>query len=394
MRNGSARKIGRGPIVACGHLCIDIIPSFPRTEAPVDYFRPGRLVNVGAPVIATGGSVSNVGISLHRLGVAVRLVARIGEDPLGRLIMERVESQGRGLAQGIRAVAGETSSYSVVVNPPGIDRIFYHCPGANDSFAESDVDDDVLAGASIFHFGYPPLMRRIHADGGEGLARLFARARKRGAMTSLDMSLPDPANESGRVDWRAFLDRVLPEVDLFLPSIEELAFMDDRELFDAAFARGDAAAGRGVSFARCASLAEQSLARGVCAVMLKLGDRGAYLRTGPHGVADLAGWKGRELYTPVFRVERIGGTTGSGDATIAGFLASVANRLAAEEALTMAVAVGACCVEQPDATSGVRGWAETVARVKSGWARTAASVPEGGWRRAADLWRGPNDRGP
>ncbi len=68
--------------------------------------------------------------------------------------------------------------------------------------------------------------------------------------------------------------------------------------------------------------------------------------------------------------------------------------LPAEDALTMAVAVGACCVEAPDATSGIRPWDEIVGRVKSGWRRAPSTVPEGGWSRGPDgTWHGPNDRG-
>lgn len=391
--------------MACGHLCIDIIPGFPAPAPgapPVDWFRPGRLFNVGAPTIGTGGSASNTGLSLHRLGVPTRLVARVGDDPLGSLILERIASRGKDLARGIRVVPGETTSYTVVLNPPGIDRIFYHCPGANDTFGGADVDDAVLEGAGIFHFGYPPLMRRIYADGGAGLARLFARSREWGALASLDTSLPDPASESGRVDWKAFLDRVLPRVDLFVPSIEELLFMEDRPTYDRLAPAGGDALLRSVTLAQCSALAERALRRGVSVVLIKLGDRGAYLRTGP-AAAPLAGaaaaraggaWKGRELYVPVFRVESVAGTTGAGDATIAGFLASIAKGATAEEALTMAVAVGACCVEAPDATSGVRPWDETVERIRSGWRRAAATVPEGGWSRGPDgTWHGPNDRG-
>ena len=61
---------------------------------------------------------------------------------------------------------GEVTSYTVVLNPPGIDRIFLHCPGANDTFTDEDVTDEVLGGASLFHFGYPPLMKQIWSDGG------------------------------------------------------------------------------------------------------------------------------------------------------------------------------------------------------------------------------------
>jgi sugar/nucleoside kinase (ribokinase family) len=159
---------------------------------------------------------------------------------------------------------------------------------------------------------------------------------------------------------------------------------------------------RRVTLAQCAALAEHALRRGVSVVLIKLGDRGAYLRTGRTTAPGLStgaggrsgGWKGRELHVPVFQAGMVAGTTGAGDATIAGFLASIAKGLAAEDALTMAVAVGACCVEATDATSGIRPWEATVERVKSGWRRAPSTVPEGGWSRGPDgTWHGPNDRG-
>jgi hypothetical protein len=83
----------------------------------------------------------------------------------------------------------------------------------------------------------------------------------------------------------------------------------------------------------------------------------------------------------------------AGDSTISGFLASVFKGLGPEQALTMAVAVGGCCVEAPDALSGLKHWDETLARVRSGWQRAAVSVVETGWRRGEPgTWRGPRDR--
>ena len=67
--------------------------------------------------------------------------------------------------------------------------------------------------------------------------------------------------------------------------------------------------------------------------------------------------------------------------------------LSPEEALTMAVAVGGCCVEAPDATSGVRPWAETLQRVHGGWRRADAKIQEQGWRPSeGGIWGGPADR--
>jgi sugar/nucleoside kinase (ribokinase family) len=379
-------------VVVCGHLCLDIIPGFPSIEGH-DWFRPGRLSTVNSPVLATGGAVSNVGLALHRLGLSVRLVAKLGADPFGRIVLERVRGMGQSLAGGLAIVDGETTSYTVVLNPPGIDRIFLHCPGANDTFTDADVTDSALQGAELFHFGYPPLLKQIYSDGGVRLQRILSRSRAAGALTSLDMSLPDPSSPSGRVDWAALLGRVLPQVDLFVPSIEELLFMMDRASFSrlAGASGGGDAIIREVTFPELAAVAARAHDAGAPVVLIKLGDRGAYLHTSASGLHGRDGWANRELYSPVFVVPHVAGTAGSGDATIGGFLASVVRGLGPEEALTNAVAVGACCVESPDATSGVRSWEETLSRVKSGWTRRSVP-PQAGWRLAAEgVLAGPGD---
>src|SRR5271169_1822632 len=91
-------------IVVCGHLCLDIIPGFPAGHGAQDWFRPGGLSIVGAPVISTGGAVSNVGLGLHSLGLPVRLAARIGDDAIGKLVWDRVTASDPRLAAGIRRV--------------------------------------------------------------------------------------------------------------------------------------------------------------------------------------------------------------------------------------------------------------------------------------------------
>jgi sugar/nucleoside kinase (ribokinase family) len=381
-------------IVVCGHLCLDIIPGFPAVKGAHDWFRPGGLSIVGAPVISTGGAVSNVGLGLHSLGLPVRLAARIGDDAIGKLVLDRVTAASAGLAEGIRCVEGEVTSYTVVLNPPGFDRVLLHCPGANDTFTDGDVADGMLSRAAILHFGYPPLMEKIWSDGGMALERLLARARERGALTSLDMSLPDPESHSGKIDWKAFLARVLSRVDFFLPSIEELLFMSDRPTFERLAARGGGEAMiKEVTFGDLGRLAEAALRQGASAILIKLGERGAYLRTGSSSPGGVEVWAARELYTPVFSVPALAGTAGAGDATIAGFLASVYRGLSPEDALTMAVAVGGSCVEAPDAVSGIRSWEETLRRVREGWPRASAEVQEPGWwRDEQDIWHGPADR--
>ena len=95
---------------------------------------------------------------------------------------------------------------------------------------------------------------------------------------------------------------------------------------------------------------------------LKLGEDGFYVRT-----AD------REFHAPCFKTKVVG-TTGSGDCTIAGFLAGWLKGLPLEEIVTSAVAVGACNVEAADATSGIIPWDKVQARVKAGWPRLESRI--------------------
>jgi sugar/nucleoside kinase (ribokinase family) len=381
--------------VVAGHVCLDIIPEL-GGAAP----GPGALAVCGPAALSTGGAVSNTGLALARLGVPARLAGKIGDDLFGRNVVALLGAAGRELAAGMVPVPGEVTSYSVVLSPPGQDRSFLHCPGANDTFGADDVPEELLAGAALLHFGYPPLMRRMYADGGAECARLFRRARAAGLTATLDMARPDPASPAGRVDWRAWLERVLPEVDVFLPSVDELLFMLDRPRFEELESRpgGLVAALDGELLA---ALAGEILKMGAAVAVVKLGAAGLYLRSSadrkrlsragraaPTGEA----WVGRELYAPCFAVE-VAGTTGSGDCTIAGFLAALLRGLAPEAALESAVAVGACSVEVADAAGGVRGWDETRARIAGGWPRRAPATGFAGWRPCGGVLAGPNDGG-
>ena len=321
-------------IVVAGHLCLDVIPAF---ERPAE-LAPGRLIKVGPALLATGGAVANTGLALHRLGIPTRLMGKVGDDLFGRATLALIRSIDPALAAGMVVEKGAVSSYTLVINPPGVDRTFLHCTGTNDTFIADDVAADALAGAKLFHFGYPTLMRSIYADGGVQMEAIFRRAKAAGLRTSLDMSCPDPASEAARVDWPAWLRRVLPQVDVFLPSLDETQLM------------------LGSSADACV-LARQLRDWGAGIAGLKLGDRGLHVC-----------WPDGERWAPCFRVA-VAGTTGAGDCTIAGFLAGLVRGLPPDEVMTRAVAAGACCCEAPDATSGMQSLEEIEARIAAGWER-------------------------
>ena len=146
-------------------------------------------------------------------------------------------------------------------------------------------------------------------------------------------------------------------------------------------------------------LSDELLDLGVKIVLIKLGHRGAYLRTadkpalqriGRAAQQDLSSWNNQEMWAPCFQVE-VAGTTGSGDATIASFLSAILRGTSVRQALTMAVAVGACSVEGLDPLSSVLTWENTINRIDQGWPRHPLDLSPYGWENDEihELWVKP-----
>ncbi len=354
-------------VIVCGHLCLDLLPQMEHirlNELP----SPGHLFEVGALEISTGGVVSNTGLALHRLGVNVRLMSNVGDDFIGRVIRSLLESRDPSLGQYIRTKSNQASSYTMVLSPEKVDRIFLHCTGTNESFTSADVDYKQVGQTKIFHLGYPPLLPSLVANDGTELERLFRFAHETGTITSLDTTLPDPGSVTGQANWPKILARTLPYVDIFVPSIDEIVFMLRR----ADYERWQNDLLPHISVRYLDDLADQLFALGVSALTgFKLGEFGIYLG-GSKTVALKAlpivesDWLGKRVWHPAFDVE-VGGTTGAGDAAYAGLLGALLKGLSMEEAARWACAVGACSVEALDATSGVRTWEATAQRLKAGW---------------------------
>lgn len=355
---------------------------------------------IGPAALSTGGPVSNTGLALHKLGVPTQLMGKVGDDLFGQAIRQIVAAQDLQLERGMVTDTSASTSYIIIISYPGADRIFVHNAGANDTFCARDVNFDLVRDAALFHFGYPPVMQRMYADEGIGLAEILARAQSLGATTSLDLTLPDPTSPAGRANWKVVLERVLPYVDVFLPSIEEILYVLRRTEYDARRER----APRG-NFLRLVTpellsdVARQLIAMGAKIVGLKLGALGFYLRTASREVlrqmgraqpTNLDAWSEREFWAPTFRVDVVG-TTGSGDTTIAGFLAALLRDMEPADALTMAVVVGACNVEALDALSGLRTWDETRERIARDWTRNTLRLHAPGWTfdKAHRHWVGP-----
>jgi sugar/nucleoside kinase (ribokinase family) len=375
--------------ILAGHICLDVTPDLSAVpDGQFQHlFQPGMLVRAGGIRLSTGGSVPNTGLSMHRLGVPVRLIGKIGNDLFGQALQDIINVEGPHLADDLVIDLTLPTSFTLIINPPGFDRTFIHHPGANDTFYASDLPRGILQGADLFHFGYPPLMRSIYRGEGAELVSILQRARRAGLTTSLDYTLPDPSSPAGKVDWLAILTNTLPLVDLFVPSIEELLFLLNREMYDHLHEDALTPIIDAVKPDLLSELSEMILGYGVKALLVKLGHRGIYLRTagetrwekGGRGLDGLDGsWHDRELWTPAFQAQVLA-TTGAGDAAIAGFLAGILGGSTSETALQVAAAAGALSVESPDAYSGLISWEALWARINQGWDTVPLDLAQHGW---------------
>lgn len=369
-------------IMVAGHISLDFTPEFQNhpDRAFSDILRQGKLVNVGAAQMTLGGAVSNTGLALHRFGADVYLTAKIGKDLFGEIVQRKLEESG--CRHILICDDKEDTSYTIVLAPLGSDRAFLHNPGANHSFSSADLSDDKLSDIQYFHFGYPPLMRCFYRHDGEELAALFRRLKEKNVITSLDMAAVDPRSEAGGCDWEKILSRVLPYVDFFVPSIEELCFFLDRAKYE----RWQAAL-NGADVIELLSLerdvyplASRALELGCQCILIKCGAAGMYLRTDETAGRIFSGesvplWENVSRFQNSFVPDHILSATGAGDTSIAAFLYAVMQNMSPRDALEYAAAAGACCVTTYDTVSGLLPFSEMRKKINAGWKQQCLIAP-------------------
>lgn len=365
-------------VIIAGHICLDITPVFPdiKVRKLTDILSPGKLLQVGEVDVHTGGAVANTGLGMKILGADVTLMAKMGKDSFGSMVTGIL--QGYGADCRMIVSEEESTSYSVVLAVPGIDRIFLHNPGANNHFYAEDVPEELLRQAALFHFGYPSLMRSMYLEEGRELCRLLQRVQAAGAATSLDFAAVDAGSEAGRTDWNAVLEKALPYVDFFVPSVEELCFMLDRTRYEEWQSR---AAGGDITEILDVErdikpLADRCLELGAKVLLLKCGVLGMYYRSAHAGAIetisprlelDVTAWAEKEGFEPSYEPERVLSGTGAGDTSIAAFLAAMLEGKDMKRSVQLAAATGACCVTAYDALSGLQPFEVLEQRIDAGW---------------------------
>jgi ribokinase len=249
------------------------------------------------------------------LGAAVSILACVGTDAFGAAARDLWQREGLRTAY-VRTVADQPTGMAfIMLDAQGQNRIIV-VPGANNALDDVDADaaEDTIAGARVVVAQFESPVAAVE--------RAMALARRHGVRTILN---PAPARE--------IPDALLALADVITPNESEA-----RALTGIAVENNNPeAAARGLR------------ARGPRAVVLTMGDAGAY-------ILDDAG--GRHL--PGVRVPVLD-TTGAGDAFTGALAVALARGLGLDDAVAFANLAGAFCVTRPGVVPGLGTEAELLA---------------------------------
>jgi len=254
---------------------------------------------------ATGGDALNVAVNLARLGVDVGLAGVVGDDAPGRDILAKLAAAGVNCDNVAKSGKNRTSTCIVLCEKSG-ERHFLYYGKCNHEFAEHMVSDGALSKISILNVGSAMALDSLD---GEGLTKLFWRAKRYGVTTTLDLT----HDSSGK--WLKKVEGALEHTDVFIPSFVEAKTLTGKDEPE--------------------DMAEFMRKYGLKVFGVKLGERGCY-------ITDF-----KEAKTvPAFACEDVVDTTGAGDAFMSGFICGLLRGFGPFDCAKLGAAAGNFCIRK------------------------------------------------
>jgi sugar/nucleoside kinase (ribokinase family) len=286
--------------------------------------KPGGLAFTNSVQLTTGGNVCNTGIAMAKLGMKVAAAGLVGNDVLGTAVTERLKQFGLDTSAVFTTDRGQTSATVVAVEPGG-ERCFFHTPGVTKLLDAAALRQclPMFRRCKYVQVGYFGLLPALTPD----LPGLLKELRAAAPNTKVALETVTPVGP-----WRE-LEPVLPHLDLFIPSRTEAVDLTgerDPAKMIAAFRR--------------------HMRTGL--IGIKLDAEGCLLDDG----------SGRPVLVPAYRVNVVD-TTGAGDTWFAGLLTGLVRGMPLEQAGRLANRTAADCCTALGASTGVKSFEETVARL-------------------------------
>jgi sugar/nucleoside kinase (ribokinase family) len=173
---------------------------------------PGELVLCDRIAVFPGGNALNTAIALRRLGENVAVAGDIGNDDLGRLLLDQMQTQGLDV-HGVRREPGGRTASTFILRAEGEDRRFIHSLGVAATFSGEHVSLELIPENGIMLVGG---YLKLGAWDDNMLADLMREARRRNCIVVLNICI---AQDSGVNPQRCL--SLLEHVDVFVPNEDE-----------------------------------------------------------------------------------------------------------------------------------------------------------------------------
>ena len=280
---------------AVGFLVLDTLCS------PADELPPtGGATFVDQMLMTVAGTAGATAFDCALLGLDVRMVSELGQDPMGDWLLSEMRRVGIDISMVSRNADVQSAMSMLPIGTDGERRAFF-VPGTAETFnLPREEMERACCDARMVHLGGTGLLRAF--DGGPSLD-LLRCAKALGCTTVFDLILADD-------DTARLVEPLLPHIDYFVPSIEEARTLTG-----------------------CANPGDVSAwfkSRGVGNVLLTLGGDGVWVDP-----AD-----GEEFMLPAHAVDVVD-TTGCGDSFTAGVITGLINGWDIQESARFATTVAA-----------------------------------------------------
>ncbi len=313
-----------------------------------------RLEDIATFAKSVGGSPANMAIGTARLGLKSGLVTRVGDEQMGRFVIEQMRREGVAV-DGIKVDPDRlTALVLLAVEDEGVSpMIFYRADCADMALGEEDIDERFIASARAIvvtgtHFSRPA------SDAAQRKAIRIAKSNGRKVVFDIDYrptlwGLAGHAAgferyvKSARVSER--LGTVLPDCDLVVGTEEEIMIASGADSLLAALRAIRAVSG--------------------ATIVLKRGPMGCIVYDGAISDDLEAGIVGKGFPIEVYNV------LGAGDAFMSGFLRGWLKGESLATAATWANACGAFAVSRLLCSPEYPTWAELSHFLEKGAAHRA-----------------------
>ena len=282
---------------------------------------PGRLEDVAAFNRSTAGAELNVAIGLARLGLRVGYLSRVGQDSLGRHVLDVLAREGidhRHVAVDAQHPTGfMLKSRSNDGSDPHIE--YFRRGSAASRMQAAELQPDYCTNARHLHL--TGIFVGVSASARALVFEVATMARQAGQSLSFDPNLR-PALWASQADMIDCMNHLAALSDWVLPGLEE-----GRLLTGQSNAEG---------------IADFYLARGAQGVVIKLGAAGAYYATATE-----------RGHVPGVKVQRVVDTVGAGDGFAVGVISALLEGMSLEAAAARGNAIGARVVQFPGDCDGL-----------------------------------------